>query len=117
MIAALKVQDKRIRLYTIGLGWELREYQPRIASGAAAESEFIQMRHGGGNAATRFVCGYLGCNKSTLRPLISALPRMACIPIGDGHAMLISANTISCTVPAIASTFAEGADGGGNSAA
>jgi hypothetical protein len=27
------LQDKRIRLYTIGLGGELREYQPRIASG------------------------------------------------------------------------------------
>ena len=27
------LQDKRIRLYTIGLGWELREYQPKIASG------------------------------------------------------------------------------------
>ena len=27
------LQDKRIRLYTIGLGWELQEYQPMIASG------------------------------------------------------------------------------------
>ena len=27
------LQDKRIRLYTIGLGWELQEYQPKIASG------------------------------------------------------------------------------------
>ncbi len=59
------------------------------AAAAAAEPEFIQMRHGGGGAATRFVCGYLGCNRSVSRPLIAALPRMLCIPIGDGHAMTL----------------------------
>lgn len=56
---------------------------------AASEPEFIQMRHGGGGAATRFVCGYLGCNRGVSRPLISALPRLLCIPIGDGHAMTL----------------------------
>lgn len=57
------------------------------APAAAAEDDFIQMRYGGGKAATRFVCGYLGANKSVMHPLISALPRLACIPIGDGQAM------------------------------
>ncbi|HEU0202613.1 MAG TPA: AraC family transcriptional regulator [Burkholderiaceae bacterium] len=56
---------------------------------AAAEPEFIQMRHGGGGAPTRFVCGYLGCNKNVSRPLMSALPRLLCIPIGDGHAITL----------------------------
>lgn len=56
---------------------------------AAVEDDFIQMRQGGGNAATRFVCGYLGCSKAVLRPLIGALPRLLCIPIGDGHAMTL----------------------------
>ena len=56
---------------------------------AAAEDDFIQMRGGGGNDPTRFVCGYLGCNKSMVRPLIAALPRLACIPIGDGRAMAL----------------------------
>jgi AraC-like DNA-binding protein len=59
------------------------------ASAAAAEDDFIQMRDGGGSAGTRFVCGYLGCNKAVIRPLISALPRLACIPIGDGRAMAL----------------------------
>jgi AraC-like DNA-binding protein len=59
------------------------------AAGAAAEDKFIQMRFGGGQTASRFVCGYLGCSKNMIRPLISALPRMACIPIGDGHAMTL----------------------------
>jgi len=56
---------------------------------AAAEDEFIQMRHGGGREASRFVCGYLGCDSRLSRSLIAALPRMACIPIGDGHAMTL----------------------------
>ena len=48
--------------------------------------EFIQIRHGGGGAATRFVCGYLLCSRSMCRPLFEALPRMLRIPIGDGEA-------------------------------
>jgi AraC-like DNA-binding protein len=59
------------------------------AAAAAAEPEFIQWRHGGGGTPTRFVCGYLGCNGAVSRPLIAALPRMLCIPIGDGHAMTL----------------------------
>ncbi len=62
---------------------------PADADQAAAEPEFIQMRHGGGGSASRFVCGYLGCNRSVSRPLISALPRLLCISIGDGHAMTL----------------------------
>jgi len=57
-----------------------------IPVGAAADTEFIQMRHGGGGAATRFVCGYLACSRSVCRPLLDALPRVLRIPIGDGPA-------------------------------
>jgi AraC-like DNA-binding protein len=46
----------------------------------------VPMRHGGGGAATRFVCGYLACSPSVCRPLLDALPRMVRIPIGDGPA-------------------------------
>jgi len=57
-----------------------------IRADAAADTEFIQMRHGGGGAATRFVCGYLACSRSVCRPLLDALPRVLRIPIGDGPA-------------------------------
>src|SRR6185312_1807416 len=50
------------------------------------DPEFIQLRHGGGGATTRFVCGYLLCSRSMCRPLFEALPRMLRIPIGDGQA-------------------------------
>jgi AraC-like DNA-binding protein len=32
------------------------------------------------------VCGYLACSRSVCRPLLDALPRVLCIPIGDGPA-------------------------------
>ena len=57
-----------------------------IAANAAAGRDLIQMRHGGGGAATRFVCGYLACSRSVVRPLFEALPRVLRIPIGDGPA-------------------------------
>ena len=53
------------------------------------DPEFIQLRLGGGGAATRFVCGYLLCSRSMCRPLFEALPRMLRIPIGDGEASML----------------------------
>ena len=55
---------------------------PDPGSGA----ELFHMRHGGGGAATRFICGYLALSRSVFRPLFEALPRALCIPIGDGPA-------------------------------
>jgi len=46
----------------------------------------MQIRHGGGGTATRFVCGYLACSRSVCRPLLEALPRVLRISIGDGPA-------------------------------
>ena len=51
-----------------------------------ADPEIFHMRHGGGGAATRFVCGYLALSRSVFRPLFDALPRVLCIRIGEGPA-------------------------------
>jgi len=51
-----------------------------------SDSELYLMSHGGGGAPTRFVCGYLACNRSLFRPLLEALPRMVRIRVGDGPA-------------------------------
>ena len=56
------------------------------AAGNAADPEVFRMRYGGGGAITRFVCGYLALSRSVFRPLLEALPRALCIPIGDGPA-------------------------------
>ena len=55
----------------------------------ATDSDFIQLRHGGGGAVTRFVCGYLACARSVCRPLIEGLPRLVRIPMGDGEAIAL----------------------------
>jgi AraC-like DNA-binding protein len=47
------------------------------------EGGLLQMRHGGGGAVTRFVCGYLACDPRVCRPLFGALPRMLRVSIGD----------------------------------
>jgi len=52
----------------------------------AAQTELIQMRHGGGGTATRFVCGYLAHSRSVCRPLLEALPPVLRIQIGEGPA-------------------------------
>jgi AraC-like DNA-binding protein len=53
---------------------------------AGTESDFVQLRHGGGGAVTRFVCGFLACSRTVCRPLLDALPRVLRIPVGDGAA-------------------------------
>ena len=45
--------------------------------------ELIELRHGGGGSTTRFVCGYLVCDRRMSRHLFNALPRMLRIPLGD----------------------------------
>src|SRR6185295_6834069 len=77
-----------------------------ISADAAATTDLIQMRHGGGGAATRFVCGYLACSRSLCRPLLDTLPRLLRIPIGDGpeaallrHLLRVGVRESSATRP------------------
>ncbi|MEP6632947.1 MAG: AraC family transcriptional regulator [Luteimonas sp.] len=46
-------------------------------------SEMIQLHYGGGGEATRFVCGYLACNRRVCRALLSALPQVMRIPLHE----------------------------------
>jgi AraC-like DNA-binding protein len=57
-----------------------------VRAETAGDGELFQIRHGGGGAATRVVCGYLACSRSVCRPLLDALPRVLRIPIGSGPA-------------------------------
>src|SRR5882672_8827776 len=52
----------------------------------ACDAELFHMRHGGGGAATRFICGYLACDRSAFRPLVEGLPPMLRIRVGEGAA-------------------------------
>jgi AraC-like DNA-binding protein len=85
-----------------------------ISADAAATTDLIQMRHGGGGAATRFVCGYLACSRSLCRPLLDTLPRLLRIPIGDGpeaallrHLLRVGVRESSATRPGTESMLAK----------
>src|SRR6185503_272733 len=61
---------------------------------ADASADFIQLRHGGGGAPTRFVCGYLVCSCSVCWPLLESLPRLARITVGNGPAAALLCETL-----------------------
>jgi hypothetical protein len=42
-----------------------------------------RIRAGGGGEPTKFVCGYLACDRRMVRPLLDSLPNMLRIPLGD----------------------------------
>lgn len=42
--------------------------------------------YGGGGERTRFLCGYLACDRRLCQPVLGALPRLVRIPVGDGPA-------------------------------
>ena len=46
--------------------------------------EVPQVRHGGGGAATRMVCGYLACDSSLFDTVLAALPRLMVVNMREG---------------------------------
>jgi AraC-like DNA-binding protein len=57
-----------------------------VTPSPSSNARLFHMSHGGGGTATRFICGYLACNRSLFRPLLEALPRMLRIRVADGQA-------------------------------
>jgi AraC family transcriptional regulator, alkane utilization regulator len=45
-----------------------------------------RIHYGGGGERTRFVCGFLACDKRTCKPLLGALPRMLKVSLRDSPA-------------------------------
>lgn len=73
-------------MHLLGSDLHLAPVATASLTNTASSSDFIDVTHGGGGAATRFVCGYLACNRNVCRPLLEALPRVLRIPVGDGPA-------------------------------
>ena len=53
---------------------------------SGAEGGLLRIDYGGGGDCTRFVCGFLACDRRLCRPLLDALPRILRVPVGDGPA-------------------------------
>jgi len=51
-----------------------------------ADGGLLRIEHGGGGETTRFVCGFLACDKRHSRPVLEALPGMLRVPFGDDPA-------------------------------
>jgi AraC family transcriptional regulator, alkane utilization regulator len=90
------------------------EAEATIEALPGADPEVFHMRHGGGGAATRFICGYLALNRSVFRPLFEALPQVLHIRIGEGPASALPRELLRAGVressawgPGAASTLAK----------
>jgi AraC-like DNA-binding protein len=61
--------------------------------------EAPQVRHGGGGAVTRMVCGYLACDSTLFEAILAALPRLMIINMREGPSAqwLISSLRFSIT--------------------
>ena len=53
---------------------------------APTDGGLFSIRHGGGGARTRMVCGFLGSDGAEDNPVISTLPRMLKLNLGQGSA-------------------------------
>jgi AraC-like DNA-binding protein len=49
----------------------------------AGDDGLMRIEYGGGGETTRFVCGFLTCDKRLCRPVLDALPGMLRVPFGN----------------------------------
>jgi hypothetical protein len=63
------------------LGTDLK--LPPAPVGSEQLEGLIEMRYGGNGEATRFICGYLACDKRASRALLGGLPPMLRVPLSD----------------------------------
>jgi AraC-like DNA-binding protein len=82
-----------------------------------AEADLFHMRHGGGGAATRFICGYLALSRTVFRPIFEVLPPVMVIHVAEGPAASLLRELFRAGVresaadrPGAASTLAKLAD-------
>ncbi len=72
--------------HRLGSDLQLAPVGAEVLVEPAPDGGLARIRHGGGGERTRFVCGYLACDKRLCRPLLGALPRMLRVELGDGPA-------------------------------
>jgi AraC-like DNA-binding protein len=89
--------------HTLASAPRLRPVSARELMQPSSDGHLARIRHGGGGAATRIVCGFLA-NEETYNPLIAALPKALKIDVRQGA----SREWIEATVRFAASELAEG---------
>ncbi|HEX2449268.1 MAG TPA: AraC family transcriptional regulator [Methyloceanibacter sp.] len=64
------------------LGSDLRLPLAEVKN-APPENGLLEFRAGGGGEATRFICGYIACDRRASRALLASLPPILRVPLGD----------------------------------
>jgi AraC-like DNA-binding protein len=72
--------------HRLGSDLQLAPVGAEVLVEPSPEGGLARIRHGGGGERTRFVCGFLACDRRLCRPLLGALPRMLRVELGDGPA-------------------------------
>ena len=72
--------------HRLGSDLQLAPVGAEVLVEPSPEGGLARIKHGGGGERTRFVCGFLACDKRLCRPLLGALPRMLRVELGDGPA-------------------------------
>ena len=65
------------------LGSDLTLPVEEMRSAPPEAGGLLELRHGGGGTATRFICGYFACDRRASRALLGSLPPMLRIELGD----------------------------------
>ena len=69
--------------HVLGSDLSLSPVDARRAIPVRDPDDFLQLRMGGGGELTRFVCGYLACNRRVSRSLLAALPEMFVVSLAE----------------------------------
>ena len=72
--------------HRLGSDLQLAPVGAEVLVEPSPDGGLARINHGGGGERTRFVCGFLACDKRLCRPLLGALPRMLRVELGDGPA-------------------------------
>lgn len=72
--------------HRLGSDLQLAPVRGDVLVQPAPDGRVPRIEYGGGGEGTRFLCGYLACDKRLCEPLLGALPRLCRIPVADGPA-------------------------------
>lgn len=71
------------------LGSDIQLHPIRAATLVHPDTEgggLLRIRHGGSGPRTQFICGYMACDRRLCRPLLSGLPRILRVSLGENPA-------------------------------
>jgi AraC-like DNA-binding protein len=72
--------------HVLGSDVQLAPVRAELLVEPATDGGPARINYGGGGERARFLCGYLACDRRLCAPLLTALPRLVRIPVGDGPA-------------------------------